>query len=223
MIAEENLQIKQLPNLSISHTKINHLIMSLMKEVIPNFIAYLNSDYFNKRKLNEDSLSQVFLEQAQLLIRHHDYPFNINCQYQDLYYQSKGFSDLYFYPNEQNASTKSLFSFESKRIPPPEKKREKEYVVGLTNNGGIERYKTEMHGKGLKECGLLGFVEKNDFEYWLPIMNGWIEDLASTTSDWKEDEVMVKLESATNYSIFESLAYRENDVIKLIHLWVMVN
>ncbi len=167
MIAEENLSNTPNHNINVSNTKVLLLISKLMKQTAPSFKTYLVSDFYKKRKLNEDDFTQVYIEQAQILIRKYNYPFNINGQYRDINNLSKGFSDFYFYPNEQNVSTTSFYSVESKRLPSPEKSREKEYVIGTNNNGGIERYKTEKHGKGLNRCGLLGFIEKEDSIHWL--------------------------------------------------------
>ena len=78
-------------------------------------------------------------------------------------------------------------------LPSPKKKREKEYVIGDNNNGGIERYKSEKHGKGLSECGLLGFVEDKDFKHWNNTINSWIDDLSKLPKTaWKSDEVLSK-------------------------------
>ena len=133
MIAEENLSNKSNHKVSISNTNIISLINRLMRRTVSNFKDYIVSDFYKKRKLNEDDFTQIYIEQAQILIRSYDYPFNINGQYRDITYQSKGFSDFYFYPNEQNISLASLFSVECKRLPSPEKSREKEYVIGEKN------------------------------------------------------------------------------------------
>ncbi|HBC38893.1 hypothetical protein [Limibacterium fermenti] len=223
MIAEENLSNKSNHKVSISNTNIISLINRLMRRTVSNFKDYIVSDFYKKRKLNEDDFTQIYIEQAQILIRSYDYPFNINGQYRDITYQSKGFSDFYFYPNEQNISLASLFSVECKRLPSPEKSREKEYVIGEKNNGGIERYKTEKHGKGLFNCGLLGFVENNDFDHWNTTINKWIYDLTKTTSDWKKDEVLSEIESNTDYCVLKSIAHRKEDDICLTHLWIKIN
>ena len=51
--------------------------------------------------------------------------------------------------NSKLAGNKSFFSIEAKRLPTPGSKREKEYVIGSKNNGGIERFKTGKHGSRL--------------------------------------------------------------------------
>ena len=147
MIAEENFSNIEQPKISIPKTNIISLIIESMKRNVPHFKAYIASGHHKKKNLNEDDLTQIYIEQAQILIRKQDYPFNISSQYRDIYNLSKGFSDFYFYSNEQGISNTSIFSVECKRLPVPEIAREKEYVYGTSNNGGIERYKTEKIGR----------------------------------------------------------------------------
>ncbi len=223
MIAEESFSNIEQPEISVSKTNVISLIIKSMKENVPHFKAYIVSGHHKKKKLNEDELTQIYIEQAQILIRKQDYPFNISSQYRDIYNLSKGFSDFYFYPNEQGISNASIFSVESKRLPAPETAREKEYVYGASNNGGIERYKTEKHGKGLNDCGLLGFIEKDNPKYWLPNINKWITDKASTSTTWTIDETLSELESQTDYCFLKSIAHRKRSDIKLVHLWINLN
>jgi hypothetical protein len=223
MIAEENLSNKYHPNISISNTNVILLIKELMKQTVPDFKTYFASNFYKKRKLNEDDFTQIYIEQAQVLIRKNDYPFNINGQYRDITNLSRGYSDFYFYPNEQNVSTASIFSVESKRLPSPSNSREKEYVIGDKNNGGIERYKTEKHGKSLFECGLLGFIEQENSTHWLKEINNWIEDLSKVDKNWNQDEILSEIESKTDFCILQSMAHRKNDDINLHHLWVILN
>ena len=223
MIAEENLSNRPIPKVSVSNTTIISQINEIIRQVVPYFKSYIVSDFYKKRNLNEDDFTQVYIEQAQILIRINDYPFNIGGQYRDITNLSKGFSDFYFYPNEQNVSTTSLFSVECKRLPSPKKHREREYVIGNKHNGGIERYKIGIHGKGLTECGLLGFVEKNDFNFWNKSINLWIYDLTKANLDWKEDEVLSEIESNIDFCVLESIAHRKEDDIYLTHLWIKIN
>jgi len=223
MIAEQNLLNNNNHQLSISNAKLVLTINKLMVETIANFKSYLNSDFHKKKNLNENELTQFYTKQAQILIREKDYPFNVECEYKDAYNLSKGFSDFFFYTNEQNVSAQSIFSVESKRLPAPEKSRKKEYIIGNKNNGGIERYKIEMHGKGLDKCGLLGFIEIEDSTYWLREINSWIEDLAKVDNFWKKDEVLSNIETNSEYIILESIAHRKSDKVQLFHLWVKLN
>lgn len=223
MIAEENLSNNEQPKISISKTNFISLIIESMKQNVPHFKTYIASGHHKKKNLNEDDLTQIYIEQAQILIRKQDYPFNISSQYRDIYNLSKGFSDFYFYPNEQGISNTSLFSVECKRLPAPDKAREREYVFGTSNNGGIERYKTEKHGKGLNYCGLIGFVEKEKPSHWVAAINNWITDLADTNKFWKYDETLSELNSNIDFCFLESIAYRKTSEIKLSHLWIILN
>lgn len=223
MIAEESFSNIEQPEISITKTNVISLITKSMKENVPHFKAYIASGHHKKKNLNEDELTQIYIEQAQILIRKQDYPFNISSQYRDIYNLSKGYSDFYFYPNEQGISNTSIFSVECKRLPAPETAREKEYVYGTSNNGGIERYKTEKHGNGLNDCGLLGFIEKDDPKYWLPKINKWITDIASTSTTWTIAETLSELESHVDYCFLESIAHRKTSDIKLVHLWINLN
>jgi len=224
MIAEENLSIGDTPKISISNSTVFLLVNRLMKQTVPYFKSYLTSDFYKKRNLNEDDFTQIFIEQAQILIRKQDCPFNINGQYRDITNLSKGYSDFYFYPNEQDISTASIFSVECKRLPSPTKTREREYVIGEKNNGGIERYKTEKHGKGLNECGMLGFIEEETSINWLTTINGFIEDLSKSDKTWNKDEILKRYENYADYSYLRSVAHRlSSQDISLHHLWITVN
>jgi len=224
MIAEDNIFDLSQPNIELPKNKIIALAKECMVETVVHFKTYLKSGFHKKKKLNENSLTQEYTKQVNILIRRKNYPFNIGEQYQDNYNLSKGFSDFFFYPNEQNVELSSIYSVESKRLPSPEKKREKEYVIGDNNNGGIERYKSEKHGKGLSECGLLGFVEDKDFKHWNTTINSWIDDLSKLPkTTWKSDEVLSETDGNIDYCILKSIAYRTSNKVNLTHLWIIID
>lgn len=220
MIAEENLADGERPNISVSNSNVISLIRDIIVATIPHFKSNLADRFHKKEKLNEDDYTQLFTKQAQILIRMKDYPFNIEGQYRDVYNLSKGYSDFFFYPNEQNITTASLFSVECKRLPSPVKLREREYVIGEKNNGGIERYKTEKHGVGLKECGLIAFIEKENSISWEITINNWIKELAKSDENWEDDEILTEVKSDSNYYSLKSIAHRKYDDINLTHLWI---
>ena len=100
----------------------------------------------------------------------------------------------------------------------------KEYVIGHNKNGGIERYKTERHGKGLNECGILAFIEKEDSNYWLKEINHWITEEAKINITWKEDELINLHYGKEMYCYLESIAHRKGikDII-LHHFWIVLS
>lgn len=224
MIAEDNIFNFSQPNIELPQNRMVILAKECMVETVVHFKSYLKLEFHTKKKLSENDLTQLYTKQAQIHIRKRDYPFNIEGQYQDIYNQSKGFSDFFFYLNEHNVELSSIYSVESKRLPSPDTKREKEYVIGDKNNGGIERYKTEKHGKSLSECGLLGFVEDKDFKHWNTTINDWIDDLSKLPqTTWKSDEILSETDVNTDYCILKSRAYRDGDCVDLIHLWININ
>jgi len=223
MTAEEYKREEYILDTSISTNQTTLMILELMKMAALSFKKYLAFGYHAKQNLNEPDLSQTYLQQATKLIRHFDYPFNIDKEYQDIYYRSDGFSDLYFYTNEEDKSNVSIFSIECKRLPAPEKNREKEYVIGDKNNGGIERFKTEKHGKGLAECGMIGFVEKENFDYWQQKINSWIIELSKNNTDWNSNEILVEIEQTTDFMQLNSIAQRAVSTnLTLYHLWINI-
>jgi hypothetical protein len=194
-------------------------ILSCLKLAVPHFKSACNSSN-NKKHFNEDELTQSFYQQVIILTA--DFPFSIGCQYRDWTEKSKGISDLYFWLKKSDALNDSIFSIECKRLPAPTKKREKEYVIGNNNNGGIERFKTEKHGKGLKKCGMIGFVEKETFDYWLQTVNTWIVDLSNSSGMWSTDEKLTDIEGNVDYSCLKSIAHRYSQAadVELYHLWI---
>jgi len=223
MIAEEIFQ-KTLPcELSESQGKTLECIKEcIIKAIIPFKKAKLQRN-INVR-LNEKKMTQIFVEQVgfQLI------PFSsiaVNCEYSDLFFGTKGISDFYFYNQEEGKTNLPLFVVEAKRLPAPNNKkvREKEYVVGCKDNGGVERYKKEIHGKQLDECGMIGFIEKYSQTYWLNIINKWIKDLAENECEWEDDELLTIKESEIDFAYLLSIAHRKisNKDVLLHHWWII--
>jgi hypothetical protein len=169
--------------------------------------------------LNENKLTQIFVEQVEVQIK--SQPFiGVKNQYSDLFHGTKGIPDFYFHAVEEGVIHEPLFVVESKRLPSPN--FEKEYVIGENRNGGIERFKIEKHGKGLPQCGLLGFVEKHTSEYWFKTINSWILELSRTDSCWTKNEVLEIKESMPNYLYSISTAQRiSSEGVFLHHFWIV--
>ena len=223
MIAEEILQKTSLCELSESQGKTLECIKEcIMKAIIPFKKAKLQRN-INVR-LNEKKMTQIFVEQVgfQLI------PFSsiaVNCEYSDIFFGTKGISDFYFYHQEEGKTNLPLFIVEAKRLPAPSNKkiREKEYVIGCKDNGGIERYKKEIHGKNFDQCGMIGFIEKFSQTFWINIINKWINDLAKDGHEWKEDEQLIIRKNEVDFSYLVSIAHRKisgNDVL-LHHWWIV--
>lgn len=228
MIAEEfteQIEISESPDIEIDYKKSISEIIDLMKQASIKFRTFLINGKSKKKKLNEDDFTQDFVQLTTILIRKSGFSFNVNGGYRDKTYLSKGISDFYFYPNEELGTHASFFSVESKRLPTPTpSKREKEYVIGDNKNGGIERYKIEKHGKGLDECGMIGFMEKENFEYWLGKINSWIMELSETEATWSNDELLFSEANQAEYCYLKSAAYTfTRNRMKLHHFWIDIS
>lgn len=223
MTAEENLSNEDerpAPVISINSESLTNSIINSFAQSVPFFKSYITT-HVSKKTLNEDELTQVFVEQLDIQLRKLNYPFGVKNQYRDIYHGSPGFSDFYFHPIEEGKSTASIFSVESKRLPSPTNDREKEYVIGTKKNGGVERYKIEKHGKGLSECGMLGFIEKENSVFWITKINKWINDLSDSDSTWNKDEALKELENHIEFVYLNSVAHRTSSSdILLHHFWI---
>jgi hypothetical protein len=222
MIAEELIYTDIPPELSVERGKtLKCIIYCITKAVIPFKKAKLQSGI--KSKLNENKLTQIFVEQIRVQLA--KFPgIAVNTSYSDLFFGTKGVPDFYFYILEEGKHNLPLLVVESKRLPAPNSKkiREKEYVLGHENNGGIERYKKEIHGKNLDECGMIGFIEKHTPSYWLEKINEWIIDLTKKNLEWSNDEILKIREDTIDYSYLVSTAKRKlsNNNVFLHHWWI---
>ncbi len=157
MIAEE-YYYHQEPKISIPKGKTISFIVETIKEVPVYFLSALKNTVII-RPLNENKLTQVLVEQINVVLLKKEFSILAQNQYSDLFYGTKGIPDFYFTKIEQEKINKPLFIVESKILPaPPPKTREKEYVIGKNKNGGIERFKTGKHGKLLNIFGIVGIV-----------------------------------------------------------------
>lgn len=202
---------------------LDKIILSI-KKTFEGFLK-INNDF---AKLNEDDITQIFVQQnfVQLQILGLTSLY-VSVQYRDLQHDTKSIPDIYYSFTEQGIYNTPEFIMEAKRLPTPSREREKEYVFGKTNagnpNGGIERFKIGKHGKELNECGILGYVEKEDFKHWLTKINSWIKELSLLeNSIWNVDECLeyVADDAISNYCL--SNVNRASDKLKLHHFWVKI-
>lgn len=128
----------------------------------------------------------------------------------------------------------TILLIEGKRLPPPSKAREKEYVTGeKESSGGIQRFKLGLHGDGHDIAVIIGYLQKNSPTYWHKEINRWIVELSSgtitdnctwslkeTLDDLVEDQ---KIGVAKCFSMHNKMGINIIDNITLYHLWVVMN
>lgn len=218
MTAEDLKYIPPQIEASIPIGKTIDSIIESFKETSPIFKNHITR--FTHKVLNEQELTQEFV--ALLRRKTINLPFLIGQEKADLYQMSGGRVDFYFYWKEETETTESFFDVEAKiltdRFP---KDRKKEYVIGDKKNGGIERFKIEKHGKGLSQCGIVGFIENYTPDYWIKTINKWIIDLSYINSDWFENEILVETSNSDNYRYSTSITKRvSSDTVLLHHFWI---
>ncbi|MDR2406616.1 MAG: hypothetical protein LBE13_00660 [Bacteroidales bacterium] len=204
------------------NTTLKEILKYMSSAVIPFKKAYSQPNLCHP--LNENQTTQIFVEQIEVQIKPIE-SIGVKNQYSDVFLGTKGIPDFYFHKVEEGITHFPLFVVEAKRLPAPDKRREKEYVVGNKENGGIKRYKIEKHGKGLSACGMIGFVEKENFHYWQTTINKWIVELANTTDFWESDEMLIAIdnEEHQDYIILNSIVHRiASENVFLYHLWINI-
>ncbi|WP_437491612.1 hypothetical protein WME75_15955 [Sorangium sp. So ce1014] len=130
--------------------------------------------------------------------------------------------------------------FECKRLPAPEKGREREYLTGgkrkdgderkARASGGVQRYKLGFHGPLLEVAVMIGYLEAGTAPQWFATINGWITELARSKPDedgcvWDISERLCELQTraAERTALSVSSHSRQKAIsasIKLFHLWL---
>lgn len=121
----------------------------------------------------------------------------------------------------------NIVVFEAKRLPAPGgKMREKEYVTGGSKiSGGIQRFKSGVHGQDHIVAAMIGYIQKKDADHFYRIINQWILEFSTCPLDdlsWESIEIL------QNFSYHDNGTARllsvhprtEGANIELHHLWV---
>ena len=129
------------------------------------------------------------------------------------------------------ADANPFFTIEAKRLLSSfSKKREKEYVLGVDPkkiSGGIERFKSNVHGVNLPQSALVGYVQDNDSKYWYGAINKWIRGLIAGTIasplSWDSNDLLKNTCGLSNgkLAVFKSRSEKINKTkISLRHYFV---
>lgn len=220
----DNLQNRSTgtPELSLSLGTSRSYILNVILNSVGSFQTIYNQPDI-VHPLNENKLTQIFLEQIEFNLKRVS-NIGVKNQYYDIFSLEKGIPDFYFHYVIEGQTHKPIFVFESKILPtpPPTSRKKEEYVLGDKNNGGIERFKLESHGKGITNIGLLGFVKRHDFIYWNNEINNWIKDLAVTSSFWNKTELLTKQKElkGIHCSLESTVKTKSGTTKNLNHIWI---
>ena len=210
--------------------KSNTSILSVLSFVEEHLIDF-SKKYKNSNIENEKGLTQKL---CILLNSYADgYPFWFDKEYMEL--PEKGNSpqiDIGVF-SRLRSDDAAFFSFEAKRLDYISKAREKEYVTGREENGvyidtgGVERFKKEIHGKNLNYCGMIGYIQKYDFQHWHEKINSWVDELINISNNsglmWNEEDRLIEDYVKAITARYKSEHTRLNTgKITLFHLWVLL-
>ncbi|MFC4633859.1 hypothetical protein ACFO3O_08065 [Dokdonia ponticola] len=222
IVDNSNNSVDNSTNHSFPRNRLLKKVVESIKSTPTSFKKALDKE--DKSTFNEDELTMLFANQNQVHITKIGIPVRVGEQYRDIYHKTKGIPDLHYSMLEEGANHEPVFIMEAKRLPSPSASREKEYVIGKTPsgnpNGGIERFKLQKHGKGLKDCGILGYVEKDSFDDWLKRVNTWILDLMP---EWSEQEKLKSITLGDKQIYIESIVIRQSSNLKLHHFWIDIS
>lgn len=120
----------------------------------------------------------------------------------------------------------AFFEIECKRLPTPNTKNI-EYVIGhKTVSGGIERFKKKRHGAKVPYSAIIGYVQKENFDYWFSAINSLIDQLITAEPHfwYKEDQLQPTPNQSADFAKYTSKNYRSDtdtrNYIHLLHYWV---
>jgi len=123
---------------------------------------------------------------------------------------------------------------EGKRLPAPSAEREREHVTGgPKTTGGIQRFKLGVYGSKHDTAVLVGYMQREDGEYWWSTINGWIAELAISESadgcEWADSDRLQTLNvdrdarMASCNSTHRRIGNAATPDIRLRHLWILMH
>ena len=130
-------------------------------------------------------------------------------------FEAKSGPDILIFASPYIAFSEPLFFIEAKRLPPTSSR---DYV-----NSGIGRFKNKEHGKNHDIAAMLGYVQKEDFNYWHGKVNSWIDDLIANPNDcigWSEQDKITIIQ-VSEFGEYKSTHSRiKINPITLYHFWI---
>jgi hypothetical protein len=198
---------------SMSKGKTENSIFRFLDKALPHFTKDLTTGL-----TQEDDISQECSIYLNREARHDLFMFH----FQHKYPGKKRSSDFSVISAQKYSSKDPLIVIEAKRLPTPGNKRKREYVQGKL--GAIERFKRAFHGEGLSKAAILGYIQKNTFDYWHKEVCSWINDLIKNNRDtsiaWTKKDLLHASGTRKNIAKYKSSNARINGKpILITHYW----
>ena len=124
---------------------------------------------------------------------------------------------------------KIITVFECKRLTKTiGEERIDEYVTGHEKtDGGIQRFKLEVHGKEHEIVGMIGYIQSGTYLEWLETINNCIVNLCDKPDEnglnWNKSELLNTIECDEENSKYHSKSIHSRKTrpnITIHHLWV---
>jgi len=183
-------------------------------------------------RMNSDL--SLFLEaqskvESLMFIFHHENPATGQCR-----------EDMGMFKVNNYGNRTQFLAIECKRLPPPGSDREREYVSRtkvengkIKVSGGIQRFKLGKHGAKLDTVIMIGYIQKEDINYWHQKINKWILELSSAKKkdncEWRADEILSPFEIDENSRKGRSRSKHPRvstcipPIIIIHHLWIIMS
>jgi hypothetical protein len=217
------------PDIDTGKKGVDHVI-AFLDTYLPKFPMVYKNKTAKTKLTNEDDASQtlsIYLNRQS----NKDNLFFIHFQYRYLKTRrSSDFGILQIEDDYPNDLDKAFFVLEAKWLPLPklDKTREKEYVIGNPEGGGIERFKRGHHGAGLAQSAMVAYVKDETCNYWHTKVNSWIQDLIDTSLAfdivWNSDDLLIFHSQFDTTYKYQSKNQRTHegkvDEILLQHYWI---
>ncbi|MCW3110040.1 MAG: hypothetical protein JWQ09_4546 [Segetibacter sp.] len=217
MLKDFDKTISTPSDFSIPKGKGVDIIFDFLDKILPGFTNDLKAGLTHEDDISQECAIYLNREARNSLFMFH---------FQHKYPGKNRSSDFSIISAERFSSKDPLLVLEAKRLPTPGKSRAREYVQG--NLGAIERFKRGYHGNKLIRSAILGYIQKENFNYWYKEVCTWINDLIKTNKDstitWNEIDLLQYVGSLKGMNKYSSRHFRsEQEDIKLTHYWMNVN
>lgn len=210
---------------------IDNNIIGFKEELKTAISEYKENDEIKKETLEQEDDITIILRRFLCDL---DSPFDFEFQTKSP--EKMGGTDIGILRKYSKPRHIPFCIIEAKRLPTPikdKKRQETEYVCykDSSKQGGIERFKTNKHGNKLPFSLMVGFIQKENANYWHTKVNEWITEQILKSSNesisWIEDDMLLKdLTFKTDEIITKYISKHlksNSEKIKLYHYWINLN